>query len=383
MLNVNALAEGRDYTRVGTFENSPNHRLIAYGVDFDGSEQFTVHVLDLETGETLPDVIPNTYYSLEWANDSRTLYYSVLDEHHRPVSVYRHTLGNDPGDDELVYHEEDPRFFVGVGKSNSGRFVYIVAGGNNMSEWRFVDADDPDAPTKLIEPRATDFEYDVVDHGDRFFIRHNGNGARDFMLSTAPVATPSWDNWTQFMAHQPGRPIQGIDAYREHLVVGCRSDGLPQVMVLRLVDGTFTTWRVLMRTISPCRPVAAASLTQRPCGFVHVAANAGGSVRLRHGEPGAGAAQATGDTLRLRLRAIRNAAHLGHGKGWHDGSDQPADATRHFGGRQRAPLPVRIRQLRFDHGSQFQHLCAQPGQPRFHLRHRPHPGRHGNGLGLV
>ncbi len=237
LLNVNALAEGRDYTRVGTFENSPNHRLIAYGVDFDGSEQFTVHVLDLETGETLPDVIPNTYYSLEWANDSRTLYYSVLDEHHRPVSVYRHTLGNDPGDDELVYHEEDPRFFVGVGKSNSGRFVYIVAGGNNMSEWRFVDADDPDAPTKLIEPRATDFEYDVVDHGDRFFIRHNGNGARDFMLSTAPVATPSWDNWTQFMAHQPGRPIQGIDAYREHLVVGCRSDGLPQVMVLRLVDG--------------------------------------------------------------------------------------------------------------------------------------------------
>ncbi len=239
LLDVNQLAEGHDYTRVGAFENSPDHRLVAYGVDFDGSEQFTIHVLNLETGETLPDTIPNTYYSLEWANPpaADTFYYSVLDEHHRPVSIYRHTLGNDPADDELVYHEEDPRFFVGAGKSNSSRFIYIVAGGNNMSEWRFLDANDPDATPALIEPRHPDFEYDVVDHGDRFFIRHNGNDAKDFMLSTAPVTAAAWDNWTEFMPHEPGRPLLGLDAYREHLVVACRQDGLPQVMVMRLDDG--------------------------------------------------------------------------------------------------------------------------------------------------
>ena len=89
----------------------------------------------------------------------------------------------------------------------------------------------------LIEPRATDFEYDVVDHGERFIIRHNGKGARDFMLSTAPIANPGWDNWTDFMAHEPGRPIRGIEAYRDHLVIACRQQGLPQVMVLRLSDG--------------------------------------------------------------------------------------------------------------------------------------------------
>ena len=237
LLDVNALAEGHDYTRVGIFENSPDHRLIAYGADFDGSEQYTIHVVNLDTGETLPDTIPNTYYSLEWANDNRTLFYSVLDEHHRPVSIYRHTLGDDPAEDTLVYREEDPRFFVGVGKSSSGRFIYLVAGGNNMSEWRFLDAADPDSEPTLIEPRAADFEYDVVDHGDRFFIRHNGHGARDFMLATAPVSAPGWDNWTEFLPHEPGRPIRGIDAYREHLVVACRQDGLPQVMVLRLSDG--------------------------------------------------------------------------------------------------------------------------------------------------
>lgn len=237
LLNVNLLAEGQDYTRVAVFENSPDHRLIAYSVDFDGSEQYTVNILDLATGDTLADTIPNTYYSLEWANDNRTFYYSVLDEHHRPVSVYRHTLGDDPSNDVLVYHEEDPRFFVGVGKSNSGRFIYVVAGGNNMAEWRFLDADNPDAELTLVEPRAPDFEYDVVDHGDRFFIRHNGNAARDFMLSTAPINQPGWDNWSEYMPHEAGRPLSGIDAYRDHLVVACRQDGLPQVMVQRLSDG--------------------------------------------------------------------------------------------------------------------------------------------------
>ena len=237
ILDVNLLAEGQDYTRVGAIENSPNHRLLAYGVDFDGSEQYTIRVVDLTTGDLLPDVIPNTYYSLAWCNDNRTLYYSVLDENHRPVSIYRHTLGDDPSHDTLVYHEDDPRFFVGCDRSNTHRFIYVVAGGNNMSEWRFLDADDPDAELALIEPRSADFEYDVVDHGRRFIIRHNGGGAKDFMLSYTPITQPGWDHWAEFMEHEPGRPIRGMEAYRDHLVVGCRRDGLPQVMVMRLSNG--------------------------------------------------------------------------------------------------------------------------------------------------
>ena len=236
LLDVNQLAEGRDYTRVGAFRNSPDHKLAAYGVDFDGSEQYTIRLLDLETGQTLPDAIPGTYYSIEWANDNRTFYYSVLDEHQRPVTIYRHLLGTDPAQDALVYHEDDARFFVGLGKSNSGRFIYVVAGGNNMTEWRFMDANDPQAKLTLVEPRAVDFEYDLADHGDRFFIRHNGGDARDFQLATAPISNPGRGNWTEFMAHEPGRPLLDLDAYRDHLVVACRQDGLPQVMIMRLSD---------------------------------------------------------------------------------------------------------------------------------------------------
>ena len=237
LLNANELAREHDYLRVGVFETSPDHKLLAYSLDTEGSEQYTVYVMDLATRQHLGQAIPNTYYSLEWANDSAAFFYSVLDEHHRPVQVFRHRVGDDPAGDPLVYQETDERFFVGVGKSLSRRFIYVVTGGNNMSEWRFLDADNPDTPLTLIEPRSQDFEYDVVDHGDRFLIRHNGDGARDFMVSQTPIATPGRESWTGFIEHQPGRPILGIGSFQDYLVVEHRQDGLPQVSIMRLSTG--------------------------------------------------------------------------------------------------------------------------------------------------
>ena len=179
ILNANELAKGLDYLQVGALENSPDHKLLAYSLDTDGSEKFTIHIKNLETGELLPDTITDSYYALEWANDNRTLFYDVLDDSHRPVKILRHTLGQDPSDAVLVYQELDDRFFVSVGKSTSEKFIYIVAGGNNMAEWRFLDANQPGNPLTLIEPRRPDFEYDVVEHGGHFLVRHNGEGQLD------------------------------------------------------------------------------------------------------------------------------------------------------------------------------------------------------------
>ena len=138
LIDVNELGQGLDYIQLGFADNSPDHRWLAYSVDTDGSEQYTIYVKDLTTGELLADTIPNTYYSLEWASDSQTFFYTVLDQNHRPVRVFRHVLGDDPAQDPLVYEEQDPRFFVGVGQSASRRFIYIASEGNNMSEWYFL-----------------------------------------------------------------------------------------------------------------------------------------------------------------------------------------------------------------------------------------------------
>ena len=234
ILDVNELAEGRDYLQVGVLKNSPDHQWLAYSLDTDGSEKFVIHFKNLATGEHLPETISNSYYSLEWANDSRTVFYDVLDENQRPVKILQHRLGQDPATDKPAYREMDERFFVDLGKSLSGRFIYVVVSGNNMSEWRFLDASRPDGQLTLIEPRRPDFEYDVVDHGDTFFVRHNGDGAKDFKVAETPVSTPGKANWQDFIAHEPGRPILRVLSFRDYLAITFRRNGVPQLQVMAL-----------------------------------------------------------------------------------------------------------------------------------------------------
>ena len=237
LINVNELAEGKDYTRVGSWENSPDHKWLAYSVDSDGSEQYTIVIKNLETGELLDEAIPNSYYSLEWANDNRTIFYDVLDENHRPVKIFRHHLGEDPSKDELVYEEKDERFFVGVAKSSSQRFIFVASSGNNMSEWYFMDGNDPSSELTLVEPRCPDFEYDIDHHDERFLIRNNGDGARDFKVSETPISAPGFANWSDFVPHVLGRPIGGFGLSQDYFVLYYRTNGLPQVQMRNLASG--------------------------------------------------------------------------------------------------------------------------------------------------
>ena len=237
LINVNELAEGKDYTRVGSWENSPDHKWLAYSVDSDGSEQYTIVIKNLETGELLDEAIPNSYYSLEWANDNRTIFYDVLDENHRPVKIFRHHLGEDPSKDELVYEEKDERFFVGVAKSSSQRFIFVASSGNNMSEWYFMDGNDPSSELTLVEPRCPDFEYDIDHHDERFLIRNNGDGARDFKVSETPISAPDFANWSDFVPHVLGRPIGGFGLSQDYFVLYYRTNGLPQVQMRNLASG--------------------------------------------------------------------------------------------------------------------------------------------------
>ena len=237
LIDVNELAKDLDYCRVGNWENSPDHKWLAYSIDTDGSEKYTIVIKDLESGELLDEAIPGSYYSLEWANDSQTIYYDVLDENHRPVKIFKHRLGDDPSRDGLVYEETDPRFFVGVMKSASKRFIFVTSAGNNMSEWRFVDANVPDSGLTLVQPRREDFEYDVDHHGERFLIRNNGDGARDFKVSETPVSAPGSENWKDFVPHLPGRPIAGFGVSQDYFVLYYRANGLPQVQIMDLSAG--------------------------------------------------------------------------------------------------------------------------------------------------
>ena len=237
LLDVNQLAAGHAYFRLGGFEVSPDHRRLAYSADVSGSESFTLAVRDLETGALLPERIENTSASLAWANDSRTLFYVVLDEARRPCRLYRHALGADPARDELVHFEADDAFFMDVGVTRSRRFLLLDLASHSTSEVRFADADDPRAEFRVVEPRRAGIEYNVTHHGDRFIIVTN-DAAPNFRLVSAPVERPSRAHWTEVLPYRPAVKLDSADAFRDHLVVWEREAGLRQVRVLDLASGS-------------------------------------------------------------------------------------------------------------------------------------------------
>lgn len=232
LLDLPSLAAGKSYLRLGVSENSPDHRYLAYSLDLDGSESFTIAIKDLQSGELLPERIPRSYYSLVWSADNRSFYYTVLDAHHRPLRVYRHRLGEDPTQDLLIYEERDPRLFVSLLRSESGRFVYLCCRGNNMSEWLYLDRSDPDAKPLPTEPRRPEHEYELTDHGDYFLIRTNSGGAKDFKIARTPIGTPASTYWQDFIPHRSGTLVTDLLAFRSHLVVSETVAGLPQIRIL-------------------------------------------------------------------------------------------------------------------------------------------------------
>ncbi len=235
MLDGNREAKGQSFFRVASSRHSPDHRRLAWSVDRNGSEFFTVHVRDLETGTDLPDRIDNAQGDVAWANDGMTLFYTVLDEHHRPYRVYRHRLGDDPKRDALVYEESDPGFFLGIDQTESRRFIVIVSHDHTTSEARVIDADAPDGAPTLIAPRERDVEYDVGHWGDRFIFRTNA-GAEDFKITWAPVASPGREHWRDIVPAQPGCLVRAMAIFRNWLVRLERVDGLPRIVVRSMDD---------------------------------------------------------------------------------------------------------------------------------------------------
>ncbi len=237
LLDGNKEAEGRSYWQVGATAHSPDHKFMAYAVDDKGSELFTIRIRDMATGVDLPDAIPDTRSAIVWARDSQTLFYVRLDANQRPLFVYRHRVGTPAAEDVLVYKEKDVGFYVGVGQTQSGKFITIDAHDHQTTEVYLIDADRADSAPRLVVPREHGHEYGVEHHGDRLIITTNSEGAEDFRVCDAPVAAPEQANWREIIAHKPGRLILEVIAYQGHLVRLEREDGLPRIVVRRFADG--------------------------------------------------------------------------------------------------------------------------------------------------
>lgn len=229
LLDCNALAEGHEFFALGTFDVSPDGRLLAYSTDVVGDERFTLRVKDLDTGAVLADEIPNVFYGSAWSADGSTLFYVTVDEAWRPYRVWRHRLGAPREEDVLVYEETDERFWVGVELSRSEKFIFIRTASAITSEVWVIPADNPTGEPAVIRERRHGVEYTVDHHGHRFLILHN-DGAEDFALAYTSADDPG--DWIPMIEHTPGVRLESVDAFAHHIVVSLRKDGLSGIRVL-------------------------------------------------------------------------------------------------------------------------------------------------------
>ncbi|MFC6153224.1 S9 family peptidase [Nocardioides yefusunii] len=239
LLDLNELAEGHDFFSLGGSALSLDDRYLAWSVDTEGDERYTIRVKELATGTVLDDVVEGVLGGATWHPDGTSFYYNTVDDAWRADKIWRHRLGTPQSEDELVFHESDQLFWTGLGRSRDNRFLFIVSGSKTTSEWSYLDTTDPDATWTLFHPRTTGLEYGlepaVIGGESVFLVMHNATGA-NFELASAPVAPTGPDGWTPVIAHDESVRLEEVDAFATHLVVQQRAEGLTQLAIVELTD---------------------------------------------------------------------------------------------------------------------------------------------------
>jgi len=232
ILDGNKLAEGQAFFSIGATDITDDGRWLVYTTDTTGFRQYTLHIKDLATGETLPGQVERVG-SVVWAADNRTLFYTVEDEEQkRQYQLWRHVLGAPHTDDALVYQDDDERFNLGAGRTRDGKFLVLESGSHTTTECRVLAADEPEGEFTLIAEREDEHEYSVDHRNGLWFIRTNDRG-RNFRLVSAPVATPGREHWTERIAHRDNVMLEDVDLFAAFFVACEREDGLPRLRLWR------------------------------------------------------------------------------------------------------------------------------------------------------
>jgi oligopeptidase B len=232
ILDGNQLAEGQAFFAIGATDITPDGRWLAYSTDTTGFRQYTLHIKDLETGETLAGEVERVG-SVVWAADNCTLFYTVEDEEQkRQYQLWRHTLSTPRSSDTLVYQDDDERFNLGAGRTRDGKFIVMESASHITTEWWVLPADEPEGQFTLISPRADEHEYSIEHRNGLWFIRTNDRG-RNFRLVTAPVATPGREHWTERIPHRDDVMLEEVDLFAGFFIACEREGGLPRLRLWR------------------------------------------------------------------------------------------------------------------------------------------------------
>jgi len=231
-LDQNALAEGKKFHALGGVDVSPDGETLLYLEDLTAFREYTLYVKDLKTGKIV-DQIPNVWNGTAWANDNKTFFYMTADSAKRGNTVWRHMIGTPREQDAKVFQEDNVLNNVGVQRSRSGKYVFITADGFTSSEWRIIPTASPTSEPRVVAARRPNVEYSV-DHADGFFLILTNDSATNFRIVKAPEDNPGPANWVDWLPHRDSVFVEGVDAFKNFVVVSERSGGLRRLRVADL-----------------------------------------------------------------------------------------------------------------------------------------------------
>jgi oligopeptidase B len=232
MIDVDAMAKGKAFFQVGAAGHTSDHKYYLYAADDQGSEVYKVYVRDLSTGKDLPEPIePVAYGSFAVSPDSQHIFWILRDDNGRPAKVMRRPIRGGKKDDVVVYDEPDDGFFLGVGVSEDDQFIIISAGNQETSESHIIPAATPTAAPTLFHKREVGVLYSLTPWNERWYILTNADKAVDFKIMSTDLAKTARTQWTDFVPYKPGNYIEGLGAFKNHLVRLERVNALPRIVI--------------------------------------------------------------------------------------------------------------------------------------------------------
>jgi oligopeptidase B len=238
IFDENQYAEGQPYFALGALSISPNHEILAFSIDNSGAEKFELKFLNLKTNKLSKDIITQTTYGVQWAEDNKTVFYTLPDESGRAYKINKHKLGDPINKDKTIYEEKDGQFWVRVGKTRDDKYITISTSSTTSSEVLYLDANKPNQKPKIFKKRKKNVEYGITHHEGYFYIITNEK-AVNFKVMRTKVGDTKKVHWETFIEAQENAMIEDFDEFKDHLAVVKVVNGLKKLEIYSFADKTF------------------------------------------------------------------------------------------------------------------------------------------------
>jgi len=232
LFDVNKMAKGFDYFKLGGVSISPNNKLAVFATDTVSRRQYFLRFKNLETNEIYDDIIDNTTGGAVWANDNKTIFYTKKNPTTlRSERIFKHVLGTPTSEDVEVYFEADETFNVYVTKSKSKEYIIIGSNSTTTSEAQILNANNPEGEFTVFQERVEDLEYAIAHYEDHFYILTNKDNATNFKMMKTKVDATLLENWEDVIPHREDTLLEDFSIFKEYLVLEERNDGLNKIRI--------------------------------------------------------------------------------------------------------------------------------------------------------